>query len=78
MDDIKDRITIRLNEKEKLQIQELGQYINENDLSKIIKSGFKISIWYLKNFVSEIASPPDYDVVFIQKRKTNPLERKLY
>lgn len=76
-DKIKDRITIRLNEAEKLQIKELGLFINENDLSKIVKAGFKITLWYLK-FVNNDLSPPEYEVLFTQKRKTNPIGRRVY
>ena len=74
---IPDRTTVRLNEKEKLQLAQVKQQVQENDVSQ----GNKFSIGWtdhnLKN-VTEQLCPVDYEVVFVKKRKTMPTEKVIY
>jgi hypothetical protein len=74
---IPDRVTIRLNEKEKLKLKQLGEFLNEEDLSKLLKFSLDTSIHHLK-YVTEALINPEWDVIFQRKRKTNELKRKLY
>ena len=74
---IPDRITIRLNDEEKLRLQELAQFLNEEDISKLIKFGIDTSCHHI-NYVTNALVSPKWDVIFQRKRKTNELKRKLY
>jgi hypothetical protein len=75
--DIPDRITIRLNDEEKIKLQELAQYLNEQDISKLIKFGIDTSVHHVK-YVTEALVSPKWDVIFQAKRKTAELKRKIY
>lgn len=74
---IPDRITIRMNEREKLKFQQLGQYLHEEDVSKILKGSIDIALHHL-DYVTRSLIDPSWDVVFMKKRKTQELKRKLY
>lgn len=75
--EIPDRVTIRLNDSEKADIVKLSEFINENDISKIIKFGLSTSINHIKNVTNTLVNS-DWDVIFQRKRKTQELKRKLY
>jgi len=74
---IPDRTTIRWNEKEKLQIQQLAQNLNEQDLSKIMKFALSTSLHHI-NFVTGALVSKEWEVIFQRKRKTQQLTRKIY
>ena len=74
---IPDRITIRLNEKEKLLIKELSLMLNEVDISKVLKFGLETSVHHINNVTNTLVSP-NYDVVFMRKRKTQKQTKKIY
>ena len=71
------RATIRFNEAEVLKLKQLQQYLNENDISKVIKFGIDTSLNHIK-FVTNAFVSNDWDVVFMKKRKSNQLKRKIY
>ena len=75
--EIKDRVTIRLNEREKLELQQIALILKEEDISKLLKFSIKWTNHNIKK-VTEQLVPNDYDVVFLQKRKTNKLNKKIY
>ena len=71
------RVTIRFNEIEELRLQELGKYLHEEDISKIVKFGIDAALHHIK-FVTQTAINPDWEVIFQRKRKTMPLDRKIF
>ena len=71
------RTTIRFNEAEELKLKQLQQYLNENDISKVIKFGVDTALNHIK-FVSNAFVSNEWDVVFMKKRKSNQLKRKVY
>lgn len=75
--DIPDRITVRLNDDEKMFFFQLSKFINEDDLSKIIKFALSTSKHHIK-FVTEALVDPNWDVIFQRKRKTQKIDRRLY
>lgn len=77
IENIPDRTTIRLNEKEKLQLAQVMQRMHETDVSKGIKFSIGWTAHNLKN-VTEQLCPADYEVVFMKKRKTMPTEKVIY
>ena len=74
---IPDRVTIRLNSREKSYFNLLATYLHEEDISKIIKSAPKLAFKYLE-FVTNDLAPPDYDIVLVKKRKSLPTNRRMY
>lgn len=75
--DIPDRATVRFNDEEKLIIHQLSRIINEQDLSKILKFGMETALHHVK-FVTEALVTPEWEVLFMRKRKSSKLDRKVY
>ena len=77
LDEIPDRITIRLNEAERLEIYQLSKIINEEDIAKLIKFSTGTALHHIK-FVTDALVNPGWEVIFQRKRKTQPMDRKVY
>lgn len=71
------RATIRFNEVEELRLKELGRYLHEEDISKIVKFGVETALHHVKT-VSNLFVLPNWEVLFTRKRKTQKIDRKLY
>lgn len=68
------RKTIRLDQK---KIEQLIEWLNEDDVSKAVDFALTTAINHI-NFVTMAFVPPDYDVIFQKKRKTQQLKRRIY
>lgn len=71
------RITIRLNEQEQLRLKQLQEYLQEQDISKVIKFSLDISLHHLETVTTLLVSQ-NYDCIFMKKRKSAELKRKVY
>lgn len=76
LEKIKGRITIRTTHI-RSQMQQLSEYLNEDDVSKIIEFAILTSLHHLK-YVTNALVDPKYDVIFQRKRVTNELKRRIY
>jgi len=74
IDEIPDRVTMRLNTKDKIKLVEISKRLAENEISKLIKFGIDWTDQNLKN-VTESIAPPDYEIYLQRKRKTQPGKR---
>ncbi len=75
--EIPDRITIRLDQDQKHTISNLSLWINEEDLSKIVKFSLEAAEHNIKK-VTDLLINDNWEVLFMRKRKTNIHQRKLY
>ena len=71
------RRTIRFNEVEELKLAMLAKYLNEEDMSKVVKFGVETALKHIE-FVTEALVSKDWDVVFMRKRQSNPIARRVY
>lgn len=71
------RITIRFNETEELRLKELRTLMHEDDLSKVVKFAVDTALHHIKVVTGTLVMP-EWEVIFTRKRKTMPLDRKLY
>jgi len=71
------RATIRFNEAEQLRLKQLQEYLKEDDVSKIVKFAVDTALNHIK-FVTEALVTPDWNVIFVKKRKSMPMEKKFY
>lgn len=74
---MKDRITIRRNEKEKAELNLLMKTFNVDIESEAYKMAVNWVNNYIKN-VSESFFPPNYDVILSKKMKTYKQDRKVF
>lgn len=74
---IKDRVTIRLNEKEKAELQYLIDSFNVDNPSEALKLSVEWVNSYIKN-VTNMFFPGSYDVVLRKKLKTYKPKRKVF
>ena len=74
---MKDRITIRLNEKERAELQYLMDSFNVTEPSQALKLGVEWVNHYIKN-VTNTFFPPSYDIVLRKKIKTYQPKRKIF
>lgn len=73
----KVRKTIRFNESEELKLKQLQEYVHEQDISKVLKFALNCSLAYIKN-VTNMLVDPEYEVVFMKRRKSAELKRKVF
>ena len=71
------RATIRFNEAEQLRLKQLQEYLKEDDVSKIVKFAVDTALNHIR-FVTEALVTPDWNVIFVKKRKSMPMEKKFY
>lgn len=71
------RTTVRFNEAEELELKRLGQFVNEQDTSKIVKFAVATAIRHIE-FVTNALVSHDWEVVFMRKRKTSEIKRKIF
>ncbi|MBU0472082.1 MAG: hypothetical protein KKF65_05635 [Nanoarchaeota archaeon] len=71
------RITVRFNEAEKLQLEQLKQYLHEEDMSKVVKFALDTSLHHI-NFVTGMAVSQNWNVIFTRKRKCQGTSRRVY
>ena len=71
------RITIRLNELEKSELDLFKVKFGVEKDSEALKLALKWVNHYIKN-VSETFFPPEYNIILTRKLKTNPLDRKIF
>lgn len=71
------RVTIRFNEAEELKLKRLQEYLKEDDISKVIKFALDTSLHHIETVTTMLVSP-NWDVLFMKKRKSNELRRKVY
>ena len=74
---MKERITIRRNEKEIAELNLLMKEFNLEVEGEAYKMAVKWVNHYIKN-VTETFFPPGYDVILSKKKKTDKLNRKVY
>lgn len=74
---MKDRITVRLNEVEKAELNLLMKTFKVDIPSEALKLGMRWVNSYLKN-VTDIFLPPGYDLILYKRTKSNKLDRKVY
>jgi|TARA_Y100000310_G_C20427239_1_gene689662 hypothetical protein len=71
------RITIRLNELEKAELNLFKVKFGMEKDSEAFKLALKWVNHYIKN-VTEMYFPPEYDIILTRKLKTTPLDRKIF
>lgn len=71
------RITIRLNELERSELDLFKVKFGLEKDSEALKLSLKWVNHYIKN-VSETFFPPEYNIILTRKLKTNPLDRKIF
>jgi len=71
------RTTIRFNEKEEQELEDLKRTFHISDNSKALKLAVEWVNHYIKN-VTQTFFPPSFDIVLIRKLKTQKQERKVY
>jgi hypothetical protein len=71
------RLTIRFNEREELELKQLGTHLHEDNTAKIVKFAIATSINHIK-FVTSAFISNEWECVFMKKRKTQELKRKVY
>ncbi len=71
------RITIRLNELERAELDLFKIKFGLEKDSEALKLSLKWVNHYIKN-VSETFFPPEYNIILTRKLKTNPLDRKIF
>lgn len=77
MEEVKNRITIRLNDKERAELNLLMQTYNLNNPSEALK----LSVEWVNNYIKNVTSmffPQSYDVFLRKKLKTYKPKRKVY
>ena len=74
---MKDRITIRLNEKEKAELNLLMETFNVETPSE----AFKLSVDWVNNYIKNVTNiffPQSYNVILSKKLKTYKPKRRVY
>lgn len=74
---MKDRITIRLNEKEKAELNYLMESFGINNPSE----GLKLSVEWVNNYIKNVTNmffPNSYDIVLRRKLKTYKPKKKVF
>ena len=71
------RITIRLNELDRAELDLFKIKFGLEKDSEALKLSLKWVNHYIKN-VSETFFPPEYNIILTRKLKTNPLDRKIF
>ena len=74
---IKDRITTRLNDNEKAELEYFMKTFKVDIPSEALKIGVKWVNHYIKN-VTRTFFPQDYDIILYKRTKNGRLNRKVY
>ena len=74
---MKDRITIRRNEKEKAELNLLMKTFKVDNESE----AYKMAVNWVNNYIGNVTRtffPQEYDIILSKKKKTLKLDRKVY
>jgi len=71
------RRTVRINDREQAELELYKAMFHSESDSEAYKSAVSWVLNYIKN-VTNTFFPPNYDVVLIKKKKTQPLDRKIW
>jgi len=74
---MKDRHTIRRNEIQKLELKKFMKLNGLDNESEAYHTAIDWCNQYIKN-VTDMFFPATHDIVLVRKKKTQPLDKKVY